>query len=141
MPIYMKALALCLILIHLPALAQLDEHQTKGLEDTKEMLVNPAQRKEAIKGDKKALEMDAKVDALAGSSENKEEIYSIAAQVMDKITAECKGEPTCMQKLLLGAQADPKAFHDKYFDKTQQDRVRGVANKIERKKGSSLPRK
>ncbi|MBX3021432.1 MAG: hypothetical protein KF799_07105 [Bdellovibrionales bacterium] len=136
----MKALILCLSLIPIAAAAELDEHQRKGLSDTKKMLVNPSERNEAIKNDKKAKEVDAKVDALAGSPENKEEIYGIAASVMEKITVEAQGDPEKMQRLLLEAQTNPKAFYDKYFTEADKARVRAVSGKIESKK-TSMPRK
>ncbi len=131
---------LCLTLIHFAAAADMDFHQQKGLEDTQKMLKSPQLRKEAIKKDKHAQEIDSKVDALAGSSKNKEEIYDLASQVMEKVTQEAGGDPEKMEKLLLEAQSNPQAFFEKYFSAEQKKRVRGVAQDIEKNgKGKSKP--
>lgn len=135
----MKTLLLSLTLIHFAAHADLDKHQQQGLKDTQRMLTNPAERNAAIKNDKKALETDAKVEALTGSGKNKEEIYDIASKVMEAITVESKGDPEKMQTMLLEAQSNPQAFYNKYFSESDKNRVRGLAADIE-KKGTSSSR-
>ena len=117
------------------AVAQLGPHEQQGLKDTKELLKNPNERQKYVEKDPKAKDVDKKVDALAGSKENKEEIYGIAADIMEKIAVETKGDPAAMQKLLLEAQTNPQAFYEKYFDDKSKARVRGVAADID-KKGS-----
>lgn len=135
----MKSLIFCLALIHAPAFAQLGPHEQQGLKDTQEFMKNSRERQEWIdKKGGKAKEVDQKVDALAGSKENKEEIYGIASEVMEKIANETKGDPEAMQKLLLEAQTNPQAFYQKYFDEKSKARVRGVAADIE-KKGAKGP--
>ena len=124
---------LCLSLIHLSAFAgDLDAHSKKGLEDTQKMLRSKSERQKAIKGDKQAEDVDAKVNALAGSEKNKEEIYDISAGVMEKVAAEAKGDPEKMQILLQEAQANPQKFFEKYFSEEQRARVRGIAQDIEK---------
>jgi len=137
----MNRILCSLFLIHFAAYADLDQHEQQGLQDTKKMLTSPQLRKEAIKNDKAAQEVDAKVEALAGSSKNKEEIYDIASQVMETITLEAKGDPEKMQKMLLEAQANPQAFYNKYFTEAQKAQVRKVATDIEKKGGKASPRK
>jgi len=75
--------------------------------------------------------MDDKVSALAGTSQNKDEIYGIAAQLMEKIAQETNGDPEKMQLLMLEAQKNPEAFYKKYFNDEQKAKVRGVASKIQ----------
>lgn len=128
----MKTVILCLILVPFLSHAQLDEHQRKGLDDTKSLLKDKKQRDEFIKTDKAAKEVDAKVDALAGSAKNKEDIYSISADVMEKLTAATNGDPEKMKQILEEAQKNPQAFYQKYFDENARQRVRGVANEIEK---------
>jgi hypothetical protein len=128
---------LCLCLIHLPALAgDLDAHSKKGLADTQKMLRSSSERSKAIKGDKQAEDVDAKVDALAGSDKNKNEIYDLSAGILEKVAAEAKGDPDKMQTLLQEAQANPQKFFDKYFSAEHKARVRGLAREIE-KNGSA----
>ena len=105
------------------------------------MLTNPAERNAAIKSDKKALEVDQKVEALTGSGKNKEEIYDIASKVMEAITVESKGDPEKMQQLLMEAQSNPQAFYNKYFSESDKARVRSLAQDIEKKGGKVSPRK
>lgn len=137
----MRLLLLSFVLIHAHASAELDQYEQKGLQDTQQMLKSPHLRKEAIKGSKEAQAVDQKVEALAGSGRNKEEIYDIASQVMETIAVESKGDPDKMQKLLMEAQANPQAFYNKYFTAEQKAKVRNLANDIEKTKGkASAPR-
>jgi hypothetical protein len=124
---------LCLCLIHLPVFAgDLDVHGKKGLEDTQKLMRSKSERDKAIKGDKQAEDVDAKVDALVGSDKNKDEIYDISAGVLEKVAAEAKGDPDKMQMLLQEAQANPQKFFEKYFSAEQKARVRGLARDIEK---------
>jgi hypothetical protein len=137
----MKTLFLCLSLVHVFAYAELDKDQTQGLKDTQRLLTNPTERNAAIKGDKKALDVDQKVEALTGSGKNKEEIYDIAAKVMEAIAVESKGDPEKMQQLLMEAQSNPQAFYSKYFSEADKARVRNLAQDIEKKGSKVSPRK
>ena len=126
----MRYLLPILILIQIPAYAKLDGPQTEALQQTKHLLKNPSARQKAADRDPKAKDADNKVSALAGSTENKEEIYDLASQLMEKIVKETNGDPEKMQKLMLEAQSNPEAFYKKYFNKDQQAKVRGIATKI-----------
>lgn len=137
----MKTVFALLLIFLNPLYAQLDQHQRKGLDDTKTLLKDQRQRDEFIKTDKKAQEVDAKVDALAGSSKNKEEIYGISADVMEKLTVETNGDPEKMQKILNEAMKNPQAFYNKYFDEKSKARVRGVANDIQKNGNPGVPGK
>lgn len=136
----MKLLCCCLALIHASAFAQLGEHEQKGLKDTQDFLKNKKERQQFIDKDAKAKDVDNKVDALAGSPQNKEEIYSISADIIEKLVMETKGDAAAMQKILEQAQKDPQAFYQKYFDEKSKARVRGLATDIE-KKGTAGPSK
>ncbi len=136
----MRKLILCLILIQFSAHADLDKDEKQGLEDTKAMLKNSSARDKAIKGNAKAMETDAKVSALAGNGANKEEIYDLASQIMEKITVEANGDPNKMQAMMLEAQKNPQGFYDKYFTAEQKAKVQGVSGKIERSKSSIGPK-
>ena len=135
----MKYVALlCLILSQIVCAEELGVHERQGLQDTKEFLKSPEQRKEYLEKDKKAKEADDKASALAGSAKNKEEMYGIASEVLEKIVNETKGDPQKMQQLLQEAQTNPQKFYEKYFDENAKARVRGVAADIE-KKGTKAP--
>lgn len=126
-----------LILLHVPGQAEMGPDERKALKQTQELLKDSAQRAAAVRRDPKAQEMDKKVEALAGSPENKAEIYDISAQVMGKITTEANGDPVKMQQIMLEAQKNPKAFYEKYFDVDQKAKVRGLASQIEKNRPST----
>jgi hypothetical protein len=127
---------LLLILTQWQTSAELDKDQQEGLKQTQDLLNNPAERQKAVDADPHAKDVDNKVNALAGSKENKDEIYGIASEVFQKVAAESNGDPAKMQKLLEEAQKNPQAFYDKYFNDADKARVRGVANKIQSDKPS-----
>lgn len=122
---------LVLLYVCISAYADLDSSQTEGLKETQTMMTNRKAREEAIKRDPKAKEIDAKAGILAGTQGNKEEMYSLSADLLEKIAKETGGDPVKMQQLLLDAQKDPKAFYEKYLDAKEQARVRGLATKIQ----------
>ena len=125
---------------HLPAFAGLDADQKKGLEQTKTFLKNKGERQKEIDKDPKAKDIDNKVDALAGTPENKEEMYDLASQLVEKIALEANGDADKMQRMLMEAQKNPKAFYEKYFDESQKSKVRGLATKIEGGSTGSAPK-
>lgn len=126
--------AACLILSQYQVFAQeLGAHEKKGLEDTKSFLHSPEQRKEFIDKNKAAKDVDDKVSALAGSSKNKEDMYGISSEVLEKLVNETKGDPQKMQLILQEAQSNPQKFYEKYFDENAKARVRGVATDIQSK--------
>ncbi len=119
----------------------LDVHEQQGLKDTQRLLTTPKERDAAIRNDPKAKETDDKVEALTGSGQNKEEIYGIASKVMEKITLESNGDARKMQELLMEAQRNPEAFYNKYFGSAEKERVRALANDIDKKGTAVRPRK
>ncbi len=129
----MRLLITFLILIPLGASADdLSEHDSKALQDTKSFLKDRSSRDAFIKNDKKAKDVDAKVEALAGSGQTKEEIYGLAAEVLERIVAETKGDPQKMQQLLLEAEQNPQQFYQKYMNDRQKAKVREIATDIEK---------
>jgi hypothetical protein len=107
--------------------------EQQGLQETQGLLRSKSQREEYFKKDAKAKEMGDKVQSLTGSGAEQEQVYDLAAQVMEKIAKESNGDPAKMQKLLDEAQKNPQAFYDRYFSAEQKAKVREVANKIEKK--------
>lgn len=97
------------------------------------MLRSKNEREKAIKGDKQAEDVDAKVKALSGSEKNQEDIYGLSADLMEKLAAEAKDDPEKMQMILQEAQANPQKFYEKYFSAEQKAKLRGIAQDIEHK--------
>lgn len=119
------------------AFADLDEHNQKGLHDTQNLLKSKSERDAFIKKNKDAQDADAKAGAIAGSSENKEELYNMSSEIMEKITTETNGDPAKMQKLLEEAQKDPKSFYEKYFSESQKAKTKKIAEKSSQRKPSA----
>jgi hypothetical protein len=119
---------------------ELGVHESKGLKDTKRMLLDPNERAKAIKGDARAEEAHAKAESLAGSQANTEEMYAISAGLMDKITKETGGDPVKMQQLLNEAQKNPQAFYNRYMSDEERARVRSLSNDIQKRSPAAPPR-
>ncbi len=122
-----------LMSVQCSAHAELDANSHSALESTKSLLTTPTERQKAISQDPKARDVDKKVDALAGGSENKEDIYKLAAEIMDKIVQETNGDPEKMKQMMHEAESNPKAFYEKMFSAEQKAKARAVANKIEKR--------
>jgi hypothetical protein len=136
----MKAALLSLILIHsfvshAGDKSKLPSAEREGLQKTQDFLRNKHDRDSFIKGDQKATDVDRKVEALTGGGADKEQIYDIAAKVMEKIAIETNGNPELMQKLMLEAEKDPQAFYNRYFSAEAKKQTRGLAESIEKKQG------
>ena len=116
------------------ALADLDKYQKEGLSQTKSFLKNPSERQKAVDADPHAKDIDEKAGALAGTPENKEQMYDVASQLIEKIAAEANGDPAKMQEMMAEAQKNPEAFYNKYFDDAQKAKVRDIAKKSESSK-------
>lgn len=115
--------------------------EQEGLRKTQDFLRNKSERNTYIKDSKKAKDVDSKVDALTGGGADKEQIYDIAAKVMEKITIEANGNPELMQKLMMEAEKDPQAFYNKYFSADAKQQTRSLAESIEKKQGKVSPPK
>lgn len=131
---------LCLSLIHFSLFAaESDPHAKNAVKETQTLLRSKSEREKAIKGDKQAEDIDAKVKALSGSEKNQEDIYGLSADLMEKLAAEAKNDPEKMQSILQEAQANPQKFYEKYFSAEQKAKLRGIANEIEKKSEKTKP--
>jgi hypothetical protein len=136
----MKTLIVCLILLQaVNAHAKLDASEEQGLSDTQSLLKSSSKRNEYFKKNKDAQQTDDKVSALAGSKENKEEIYDLSSQIMETITRESNGDAGKMQQLLNEAQKNPQAFYDRYFSAEQKAKLKKIAEKSDSRKPSAEP--
>lgn len=142
----MKIILVLLILIHSgPSLAQskhiLGSAEQEGLDKTQDLLRNKSERDKFIRTSPAASDIDRKVDKLTGGGAEKEEVYDIAARVMEKVAQEAKGDPELMKQLLLKASANPKGFYETYFSEEDRRRVKKIADSIDKKQGPAAPQK
>ncbi len=113
----------------------LTEDQEKALTGAMEELTDPTKRQENLKKDKKAAESDELVQEVGG--EFSEEIYQLAAKVMETVASDAKGDPDKMEKILNKAAKDPASFA-KTFSTDQKKILKQLGEKIERSKKPAI---
>lgn len=106
----------------------------QALQQTQEVLINPAERQKALNADPKAKATDSKVQQLLGADTQK--AYELSSQLMSTIVAQTGGDPQKMQQLMLELQSNPHAL-EKLLTPAQRDQIRKMASDLEAKKGSA----
>ena len=125
--------ALLLVCGSVPALAgNLDSASEEALRKTLQLMGNPSERQADIDKDPNAKFADQQAKSLAGSPENAEEMYSIAAEIFQDLTMNSAGDASAMIMAMEEAKKSPKAFFAKLSPKTQA-RIAALAKKIEAK--------
>ena len=126
------------IIFTLPATARRsssDSSSDKALEQTQRLLTNKQKRDAYIRSHKGTQHVDDNVTSLTnGNAEHKEELYSIAADVLSVVTEKAKkpnGEVDVekMKRLMLQYQQDPEAFY-KQMTPEQRKRIKALGKKI-----------
>ncbi|MCC7460603.1 MAG: hypothetical protein IT286_04785 [Proteobacteria bacterium] len=82
----------------------------EALRLTQEMLKNPAVRQTQINQSPEGKAVDTKVKENAGSAENEQAIYELAASVFSSMSDQAGGDPEKMQKILDEALKNPQGF-------------------------------
>ena len=114
---------------------QLTKEQQDALKAVINQLTHPEIRAEQLKSDKKALESDRAVKELGG--EYSEEIYQLAAQIMENLVREAQGDPDKMMKILEKAQQNPSSFANT-FTEEQKRKLKELGKKIEKRQGKLI---
>jgi hypothetical protein len=112
----------------------------EATKSTQELLTNKKAREEAIKSDSSAKSVDQHVEALGGTSENKEEMYAIAAQYMADLVQKTNGDPVKMQEMLAQFQKDPASFFAQ-LKPEQKKQIENLARSISSKNAPTVPKK
>ncbi len=89
---------------------ELDAASQEALLKTMQLLVSPSQRGVAIEESDKAKEADDVARAVAGTAENTQRLYELAARILENVVTQANGDPEAMFKILEKAQKDPAAF-------------------------------
>ncbi len=133
-------LALALLLAATPALAEeLDAATLKALQDTQNVLKNPALRAaqpEAKSPDAQAVQKQ--IEILGGGGANSEAIYGLASDVMADLVKKSAGDPDKMQQILNQALKNPEAFANS-LSPQQQQQIRELAKKLPDHQNGKLP--
>lgn len=82
----------------------------QALRLTQEMLKDPATRQSEINKSPEGKAANAKVKEIAGSPENEQAIYELAASVFATMSDQAGGDPEKMQKILDEALRNPQGF-------------------------------
>ena len=102
---------LLILLAAAPATAQsLDPASSEALAATLRMLQDPALRGAAVAGSPQATAVDLQIQSMAGSPATTQEIYALAAQVMDELTRASGGDARRMVEVLEQGKSDPAGF-------------------------------
>jgi hypothetical protein len=128
---------LFLAVFPLPA-ETLDPAAADALQKTQALLLDPQARKNIMLNDPKAASMDAQVKSLAGSDQNTQAIYALAASILGNLANSASGDPEKMMELIQKAQKDPAAFA-KGLTKEQKDDLSSIASKIPNPSSQKLP--
>ena len=112
-----------------PSSGALDPSSATALQQTQQLLRDPAKRNAAIQADPNAKAVDQNVRAFTGNAENTDELYGISADVMKELTGGANGDPAKMSELLQKAQADPAAFENSLSPEVRE-KIRRLAEQI-----------
>jgi hypothetical protein len=124
-------LTISILLLCFAATSLAEDFYTKdALKKTQELLRDRQKRNVAAKANPKAREADDKASALAGSEKNRDEMYNIAAGVMEKLVEETGGDDKKMQEILKRAEKDPEGFYRKMFSEEMKAKADSLANDI-----------
>lgn len=106
--------ALALVLTLTPAASldaqSLDPAASEALAATLRMLLDPAQRSTAIAGNPQAGPIDQHIRSLTGSDMLTQELYALAADVLQELAQASGGDATKMAQTLERGRTDPAAF-------------------------------
>jgi len=115
------------------ALAQnnLQPDQAQALKQTQELLKNQQQREKAVKENQPATQADDFAKKIGGA--NTQEVYNIAAEVLEVIAKRNNGDPQKMQLEMQKFEKDPEGFANS-LPAEQRARIKALADKLSHSK-------
>lgn len=126
-----KLLVLSLCMFSLNTFAEGADKES--VKKAQEVLKDPKQVKEITNKDAKAKKADDFVKNIAGSEENAQEVYNIAAELMPVLLEMNNNDPEKAVQSLQDYAKNPKAFLDK-LPETSRKKIKALAEKIESEK-------
>lgn len=126
-----KLLVLSLCMFSLNTFAQSADNES--VKKAQEVLKDPKQVKEITNKDAKAKKADDFVKNIAGSEENAQEVYNIAAELMPVLLEMNNNDPEKAIQSLQDYSKNPKAFLDK-LPEASRKKIKALAEKIESEK-------
>lgn len=108
----------------------LDLPSREALQKTQNMLLNPALRKEAIRGDKDAMNANEALKNAVGTQENMEKVFAITSSVFQKIVIENGGDVAKITEAVEKLQRNPASLEPK-LSSDQIAQLHEMASKLE----------
>ncbi|NDD05636.1 MAG: hypothetical protein EB078_12075, partial [Proteobacteria bacterium] len=127
---FSRALLLVTVLLgtsHVSLGEKLSNEQQKALSTVMEQLTNPEKRQEILKESPKAAQADQFLREVGGAYS--EEIYKLAAQIMQTLAIAANGDPNKMEQLLEKAKKDPASFANS-FTPEQKSSLKKITDKL-----------
>lgn len=121
-------IALFLLLFPISASAEgLEPAAIEALMETQKVLTDPVKRADALQADPKAQQANRAAEALAGSPENTQRMYELAADLMATLVKQTNGDTDTMEKMMERAKSHPEEFANT-FSESQRAQLREIAN-------------
>ncbi len=116
---------------------QLDPASLEALMKTMEMMQDPTQREHHLREQGgKAQRVDQNISNLVRTEEQKQAIYVLAAQILQKMVSEHKGDPAALQKAVQEGMKNPEVFF-KNLTPEQRAQIQSLSKDIGRPPASS----
>lgn len=137
----MKILGLLVVLFFTSFVqAQMESSSQEAFQQTAEVLKDPSQRNKAFAENPKYKEGEKGADMLVrGNEAQKQQLYEMAAEVLQKLAEKANGDPVKMQAITAEAQKNPEKFMNEYFSEAQKKQVRDLANQIQKDRQPKSP--
>ena len=107
----------------------LDMASQEALAATLRMLTDPERRGQALAGSPQGAAVDQQIQTLAGSPALAQEVYALAAQILEELTRNSGGDVSKMSQAVERGASDPAGFAAFLSPATQQ-RLRDLSTKI-----------
>lgn len=117
---------LCISFILLGSAAWADEETRAAVQEVQKQMHSPKFHQDAAKTSPEASQVQDQVKKLAGSAENEQEIYNLAAEVLGNMKDQ---NPDEMIKLLQEAQRNPEAFA-KNWTPEQKKKLKELSDRL-----------
>ena len=123
------------------AAAELDSPSQEALDKTVKAMTNPTERAKAFQENPKFKEGEAGADMLVkGNEAHKEQIYELAAKVLEGLAKKSDGDPAKMQEIVSKGSQNPGQFMQENLSAEQLNEVRKLAAEIEKGREPSSPK-
>ena len=109
--------------------AQSDADIQQALQLTQQMLKDPHERQKEIDKSPSGKQADQKVKDFAGSTENEQAIYDLAASVFGSMVQDTHGNPDQMQKILDDGMKHPEQFASKWSPE-ELEKLKKISEKV-----------